>query len=75
VAATCLINCQNNLPNHLHLCPKDQIDDYDELLIAMGPMPRPTADPDSIPEHEGEGSRSNTPDPPHQSVALKNEKE
>jgi hypothetical protein len=64
---TSLEICQN----HLHLCSKDQIDDdYEELLIDMESMPRPTADPDSIPEHEGEGSRSNTPEPPHPAAAL-----
>jgi hypothetical protein len=41
----------------LPLCPRDQIDDnYEELLIAMEPMSRPTADPERISEHGGEGS-------------------
>ena len=41
---------------HLHLCHKDQIDDdYEELLVAI--------DPNSIPKHEGEGSRSYTAEP------------
>jgi hypothetical protein len=70
---TSLEICQN----HLHLCSKDQIDDdYEEIFIDMESMSRwSTADPDSIPEHEGQGSRSNTPEPSHPAAAMENEKD